>query len=268
MRKLCLVALLAGALSQTSGCIISTDDDDPTGRFFATWSLTSGNTVISCAEAGADRVKIESELVGTGEVFRDIYDCGDGQGTTDPLPIGPYDVTVTLLAVGMPEASNGLLQSSVLEVDLFDREIVSLGEFEFPVFGAPGDIEFTIDYGQSGGSNCGGGVGGSRVDDQNITVFLEGDNQCFALELALPSQQNVSNICNEFALCEENDAIQALLDVPPGDYEMVVEGLRDDPDGGDPVACFAGVVAFTVDGDEDLGILGIPSNPEDPTICG
>jgi hypothetical protein len=261
MSKLLFGALLLGGLAQASGCII-TSDDDPAGRFSMGWILTAGGGEISCADAGAGGVASLATSASTGTGFEDIFTCEDGQGTTRLIPVDDYTVVVSVLDNN--DAALGTSNPRQESIDV-DGEVVDLGDFNFTFAGgAPGNLDFGVDYGVLGGSNCGGGSKG--VEDQNTTLTVEGGGQCIPVALLLGGVQDVANICSEFPLCTEPNVVQTLPDLPTGDYDLKIEGLFDNT--GTSVACYRSIDTFTIDGDLDLGVLVVPFDDlDDPAFC-
>lgn len=133
MKNLVFAALLAGGLTQATGCIITSDDDDPvtTSSFLVTWNLESGLTTppgaIGCGDAGVDTIRTISEPTGAAQIV-DLFDCADGTHETAPLPLRNYTVWVEAL-----DAAEALVaQSFASEETLFDANPVGV-TFTFPV---------------------------------------------------------------------------------------------------------------------------------------
>ena len=273
MRKLVLGALLIGSLAMTSGCIITSDDDDDGGRFSLTWSLTAGvgGADISCSDAGATGVSSIATLAGTTSGFDDIFTCGDGQGTTGILPLGDYTVVVSVLGLDDNGDEIALGTSLPRSESLIDPGVTEdLGDFTF-AFNANGDLDFGVDYGAAGGDNCNTGAGGAGdeiVEDQNTNLVLMGSTQCIGVQLLLGGNPDTDDICSEIPLCVEPTVVQTLVDLEPDVYELQLDGLFDFG-GGSSVACFKSIDIFEItDGDEDLGVLNVPfDDTEDPTNC-
>lgn len=93
MNKLVFAALMLGGLSQATGCIITSDDDDPAAQLSVNWQLTSTGGD-PCPPNGS--VEVVSQRSGGAE-FIDIYDCVAGEGVTAPLPLGTYTVWVNVI---------------------------------------------------------------------------------------------------------------------------------------------------------------------------
>src|SRR5262245_27855991 len=95
MKKLVMSALMLGAFSLSTGCIFVSDDtgDDTgddviegVGTLDVTWAISPG-----CQPGTGASVTIVSDN-GFDEPFEDTYDCDDGGGLAEDLPLGDYDV--------------------------------------------------------------------------------------------------------------------------------------------------------------------------------
>ena len=67
---------------------------------------------VDCVAIGADAVIVTSTNRSTGEVFQDIYDCLDGQGVTNAVDAGDYDVIVDLDACSDAQCSDAVILST------------------------------------------------------------------------------------------------------------------------------------------------------------
>ncbi|RMH39010.1 MAG: hypothetical protein D6689_18000 [Deltaproteobacteria bacterium] len=260
-----MVSLLVGCVGLSSGCIITTDSGDE-GRFSLTWTLESGGTTITCADAGATGVSTLATEVGTTVGVEDIFSCEAGGGRTSLLPYADYTVVVSVLGDDGTGNEVALGTSMPRNVTL-DAPTVDLGDFTFTFAPAVADVLFTVDYGAAGGSNCGGGVGGEGVQDQGTNLVLLGGGACIAATLTVEGVAEVDDICTELAACIENDKTQALIDLEPDTYDLEITGLFDT--GSTSVACFRSIDRFEItDGDEDLGVLIVPfDDTDDPAFC-
>jgi hypothetical protein len=95
MKKLVMSALLLGAVSQAAGCIFVSSDDDPvdqTGEILARWDLVDDGDPAACGAANTATVNALRQ--GQNTPYRDIYNCTDGQGLADDLPLGSYTIWV------------------------------------------------------------------------------------------------------------------------------------------------------------------------------
>jgi hypothetical protein len=99
------------------------------GSFGLTWAISDGVRTASCGEVNAGEVQVASTLVGPGgTTYDDFFSCTAGQALTPGLPLGDYQVGVTLVdGVRAP-----LNQPLVIEASLdFGNAFVDLGSVEF-----------------------------------------------------------------------------------------------------------------------------------------
>lgn len=163
MRKLVLVALVIGGLSQATGCIISSDDDDDddfqSGYIDFTWNLTEGvdETPAACPP-GATTVRSIS-IPSTGQEIPDAYDCADGGHVSAGLPPDTYTVYLNV------ENDNG----SVLYAQSYSETGVEVTEggttpltFDVAVDGGYIGLTWTIEGGEATTAAC-DGVGATDV---------------------------------------------------------------------------------------------------------
>lgn len=144
MKKLVMSALLLGALSQAAGCIFVSSDDtvDDTGAIDVAWSLADGGCEL------ADTATINALLSGDSTPYRDIYDCVDGGGITQDLPLGEYEVWVDFT-----NGSGGdLVAQSTSDLVLLDSpgDLVVLDPFLVNMSNGYFDVGWTF----SGGESC------------------------------------------------------------------------------------------------------------------
>jgi hypothetical protein len=96
--------------------------------FYASWELVDQNdSPLTCAQFGADGVSILATLVGPNTATDDIFDCVDGEGYTEPLPLGEYEIVVYLLD------DNVVLGESMGQTAslLWGNQVEDLGHFIF-----------------------------------------------------------------------------------------------------------------------------------------
>lgn len=68
------------------------------GSASASWSITAHGQTVACARAGAASVSVRLHHRDSGVDTVFSFACATGQGTTPPIAIGLYDVTLTLQA--------------------------------------------------------------------------------------------------------------------------------------------------------------------------
>jgi hypothetical protein len=153
MKNLVFASLLLVGLSQATGCIISSDDDD-TGVVHAEWNLIErlatdppADNAISCADAGVVSIAVHSlpdsgldcdpNFGGTECI--DLFDCVDLNGATLPIFSDSYTVWVDAL-----DANDNLIAESFSQ-----SAVVSGGgdthlSFAFPVDVGNFDLTWTL----------------------------------------------------------------------------------------------------------------------------
>ncbi|MEO8549417.1 MAG: hypothetical protein ABI678_05575 [Kofleriaceae bacterium] len=96
MKKLVLFSLIIAAVSQATGCIISSGDDDGgTPRITSTWTIKSiDGTNLGCP-TGFDTAALYSQEIDAagndlGSPVLDLFDCVAGIGTSAPLADTTY----------------------------------------------------------------------------------------------------------------------------------------------------------------------------------
>jgi hypothetical protein len=71
------------------------------GYFDLSWDLlrAGSSTRLRCADAGistSGRISTSAQMTSGGTIYVDKFSCDDGYGITEELPVGTYDVTVTV----------------------------------------------------------------------------------------------------------------------------------------------------------------------------
>ena len=148
MKKLVMSALVLGVASQAAGCIFVTEDD--TGQMDVAWTLADG----SCADA--DTATINAQLVGDSTPYKDIYNCSDGGGLSQDLPLGTYTVWVDLT-----DGSGGALiaQSEAVDITLDHGGQLATADFAIDVTQGYIDAGWTF----AGGNSCADYVGENGI---------------------------------------------------------------------------------------------------------
>ena len=70
------------------------DFPEDAGYFFLTWQIDDEDPEIVCPEIGSAGVGVLATLVGPGDGFDDLFNCEDGSGTTEALPLGEYAIAI------------------------------------------------------------------------------------------------------------------------------------------------------------------------------
>ncbi len=103
------------------------------GTFELSWELTEDGTgsPLTCEEAGVARIAVESTLADGSATLDDIFPCPDevssGELVVEPLPVGEYDVAVSMLDAGDNEVDRTTVQENIPT----HGSVVNLGVFEF-----------------------------------------------------------------------------------------------------------------------------------------
>lgn len=74
------------------------------GYFDLSWDLlrAGSSTRLRCADAGistSGRISTSAQMTSGGTIYLDKFPCDDGYGITEELPVGTYDVTVTVTSM-------------------------------------------------------------------------------------------------------------------------------------------------------------------------
>lgn len=99
------------------------------GSFGLSWTISDGARSLSCSQVNGSEVWVSSALVGpNGTTYDDFFRCVDGQATTPALPLGAYDVGVTLV----DGARQAMHEPFVIESSLdWGNAFVDLGSIDF-----------------------------------------------------------------------------------------------------------------------------------------
>lgn len=275
MKKLAFAALLLAGLAQATGCIFVSDDEG--GQFEVRWALLAGSTPTTCEAVGADYVASLATLNETGEGFEDLFhNCSAGTGTTFSMPLGTYTVDVSIWDdVNMDTTASGgdiinaaddiqmnlqdVVYNSSLDVD---GDTVQLPVTTYVFAPQTANIDFSVDFGAAGGTNCTSPPGVVQMD---IQLYDAGGSQCLSVTLSgitdAGGAPTTDTLCDTtYPLCEETNVIMTLDNLDPGDYELEIWGLKGAV-GPDLYPCYSsGPIAFTVlpGTDDDLGAIAAP----------
>jgi len=182
-------ALALGAMSQAAGCIFVTDDDDDTGTIDVGWVLADGG----CGDA--DTATINALLDGDSTPYKDIYNCTDGSGLTQDLPLGSY-----LVWVDMTNGSGGALvaQSESVEIDIDTAGQLAIADFAINMSNGYFDVGWSF----SGGDTC-----ASFAGEDGVSVL--------STEVGNPA-----GAYDDVFDCEDTFGVTA--EIPVGDYTVSV----------------------------------------------
>jgi hypothetical protein len=99
------------------------------GSFGLSWTISDGARGLSCGQVNGREVWVASALVGpNGTTYDDLFQCVDGQAVTPALPLGVYDVGVTLVDGARQAMHEPLVIESSLD---WGNAFVDLGSIEF-----------------------------------------------------------------------------------------------------------------------------------------
>lgn len=98
------------------------------GYTYATWSLTVGSTPTTCA-AHPEVAGVAFDATGTGaSLTPDTFDCADMQGTSFPIPIDNYTVSIAAIGAGNPGPKIGT-EFNVPDVKVqYGNQVADMGD--------------------------------------------------------------------------------------------------------------------------------------------
>jgi hypothetical protein len=112
------------------------------GRFEASWELTVAGEEVDCSYLGAEHVDLAARMQGTdGPIVETRVACGDGEGLTEELPLGAYDVTFTFRDFEEEPIAEAVTVSGAL---VEDGGTVALDPVELAVPGARFDVSWIL----------------------------------------------------------------------------------------------------------------------------
>lgn len=99
------------------------------GSFGLSWTISDGVRSLSCGQVSGSEVWVASALVGAnGTSYDDFFRCVDGKAVTPALPLGAYDVGVTLVDGARQAMHEPLVIESSLD---WGNAFVDLGSVDF-----------------------------------------------------------------------------------------------------------------------------------------
>ena len=219
MKKLALTAMaLAGALA--TGCVPGE------ATIEVSWDLWLHGSTTTCSAEGADSVHVVARDSGGDEYVSD-FACAPlpGVGDIPELYLDTYTVEVDLR-----DATGAVIGGPAIYPNVNVNEantIFDVGpiNFDFSVY----NVQFNVDFGNvGGGNNCTAtGAGGMGVAQQAIYLYRNSATQCSSYTLQSPiATDPLSDTCGGRMACLDIPDDQLILDVPPGDYEIVAEGYK------------------------------------------
>ena len=188
MRKLVLGSLLAVLATQTTGCIISSGDDE-FATINAEWSFHTVNPTgavsppNSCP-AGFNTVALHNQLVDAsfrpiGPEVIDLFDCIDMRNFTDELEPGVYE---TFLSVTSGSGGTIYADSLIETIDVTDAD----DTFRTQIIDNGGYFKLGWDLREQGTNaplacsqlRAGDGVGLTATLTSNTAIFVADDFDC------------------------------------------------------------------------------------------
>lgn len=106
------------------------DFPDDAGYFFLTWQIDDDDPAVVCPKIDSAGVGVLATLVGPGDGFDDLFNCEDGVGTTDPLPLGEYAIVVDLLGPAEDDPVYDSVEVDGVALD-FGDQLFDLDDFNF-----------------------------------------------------------------------------------------------------------------------------------------
>ena len=264
LKTILTTGLLALSLAACGG---SSSDEE--GQFLVHWTLPGG---AACGADDAIRVTYAPD-VGT-DLFPCVNGSGAQEGLTGNLPLGSYTLTIELGSggtAGVPftayENVGAITQAGDLEFD-GDVQDVTVAFVEGSTIDSF-NVSFSVDFGldDDGASpNCtqtNAEPPGLGVNQQHVDLLDMAGGVCVgAIAIVDQGGADVGNACDPAgtnSVCQERSTTQTLIDVPPGDYVIVINGYKS---GSLTDACWTAQFAFnTADAtqaDITLGDLNVP----------
>jgi hypothetical protein len=96
------------------------------GYFGLSWAIEDGGVASDCTSVGSGGVEIASTFSGTTDAVTDIFNCTDANNISDVLPIGQYEVSISLLDQSTPPLALDVIDSTTENIT-YGNELVDLG---------------------------------------------------------------------------------------------------------------------------------------------
>lgn len=231
-----------------------------TGTVSLSWSITDGNSPLTCAQIGAVRLRGTAKPAGAAFGTTFSLDCSAGTATSQPFPADTYEIEIDLTAMTL----ESLLDAPVIVpgVEVMQSQDTTLDPLTFTVEPLS-NITFAVDAGTVGG-NCademsdGAGIVGFRFELQ------DGAGACIPTTFDVAGGSSWTNDCMTPApaACIESDRLVTVTDAPSGPHTIVVKGIV----AGD-LECWTRTSQFTSPGHSlttELGILSIDRDLMEP----
>ena len=199
------------------------DAEPAPGTFTVAWTLADDGTPVSCADAGASSVVIGVRLSDSPTGANQVFSCNSGQGTSQPLAPGDYDLTYSLRGAGGTIATVPVS----LEVPILAGQNTTLDPQVFPI-DAQG--QFALDLTAMPTGNCTAPAqGGAGLTAMTLTLTRSGT--CQPVTYTVPA--GATQPAGSYALdcmtqvrygCVETDQHVTSSVLPSGEYVLSVVG--------------------------------------------
>lgn len=194
-------------------------DAPPPGQLMLSWSISNMGAPLTCAQIAGSSVTVEIVPVGALAGVVDSFSCTSLMGVTRQLPVGDYDVEVTLqgsggtlsgpvarLAVTVPASGTGVVDPIVFEVD------------------PRGDLSFNITT--PSGDNCGAMPGGAGITAIQIEL-RDSSGTCVPTTFMIGATAYASDCATATTACVAAGDTVTAADIASGQRSMVITGLVD-----------------------------------------
>jgi hypothetical protein len=201
--------------------------DAPTakGTFSLQWAVDNATgSAISCDSIGGSTVNVTAHGLDVLGGTSDAFTCSRLSATSDPLPIGNYDIEIELDGM-IGTLATGPEQHAVA---IATNANTPLPPVQFTV-DATGGLQLKISSGKAGG-NCVAAPGGAGITGMSITLF-DSTNTCVPVTFAVAADAThgaapyvVNCTTPTVGPCIENDQTVSLAGIPSGNYTIHVVG--------------------------------------------
>jgi hypothetical protein len=223
------------------GC--TTKDEEASLKVFWTFSPTDG-----CLAGEEIHFGLSPDPFGED----DIFDCmnaelsGRQEGVIGAIPLGSYTVDASVYNNGSPDLSIAPFSfDESFTVDGQEKETT----VEFVRGFSSYDVSFRYDFGGSGFTqNCADADSGTT--DAGVitqTVDLMNGSQCVAVTVTGTDQTATPfswPTCGDPQVCNEQDVVHNITDLPPGNYTLTITGNKMSTLGAS-IACYSSAYTFS-----------------------
>lgn len=204
---------------------VAADAAPPVGRVSLEWQISDGTNALTCADVGAQVVRIQALPVGGGSATIDTLPCEDGVGSV-PLREYAYDVEVALIGSALEPLGETFTKENV---NIRKNETTSLGTVSLVV--APrGNVEFFLDAAGAGG-NCEAEPDGAGITQISLEL-RDRAGACVPATFEIgagatrPAGTYVTDCAGARFDCVENDQLVRAVGVRSGQQSLRIRGLR------------------------------------------